>query len=70
MVTVARRENSEALTLLRQSGLRAESPTPDQLAALAVSAETTRRRNVPDLYSEAWLTRVEALLADYRAGRP
>lgn len=69
LVQTARRENTAALDALQRSGLTAAPPSAEQAAAFGAQAEAVRRGCVPDFFPEAFLQRVEALLAAYRASR-
>ncbi len=70
LVQAARRENAAAIVLLRQGGMQAAPPTPEQSAAFGVFAGQVRRESIPDFFDAEFLSRVEGILTAYRASRP
>ncbi len=69
LVEMSRRDNAEALEVLRGAGIVRVAPDDAQVRSFSQNAERTYARNVPALYSQALLDRVRGILADHRSGK-
>ncbi len=69
LVERTRKDNDEALTILKASGIEFVSPTADQVSAFKKNAKKTYEKSIPGLYSEKLFNRVSDILSKYRAGK-
>ena len=66
LVKATRRENEEALKVLKTGGITFEAPSAAQIASFELSARNVRAANVEKLYPKDMLERVKAILKSYR----
>jgi TRAP-type transport system periplasmic protein len=66
LIEATREDNREAVAVMKESGITFVLPTAAQERLLKQSAEESRRKNIPDLYSQDLLDRVEGLLSTCR----
>ncbi len=66
LVRLSRRDNSEALEVLKEAGIEFVSPTNEKIAAFEQNAIKTYEKNIPLLYSRELYDRVKELLKEYR----
>jgi len=69
LVRLSRRDNAEALSVLKASGVVFDTPSPALVDSFAQSAEATYEKSIPRIYPRALFERVEGLIEEYRAGR-
>jgi TRAP-type C4-dicarboxylate transport system substrate-binding protein len=69
LVDISRRENADAIRVMKEAGIRMTSPGEEQVRSFAASAEETYRKNIPGLYSEELLSRVKTILNAQRSGQ-
>lgn len=68
LVRLSRRDNAEALAVLKESGVSFESPSPALVASFRKSAEETYEKSIPRIYPRQLFERVQALIREYRSG--
>lgn len=66
LIQATRKDNREALTVMKETGITFVLPSEKEKQAFEDGAETSRRKNVPALYSQDLIDRVEALLKTRR----
>ncbi len=66
LVELSRRDNAEALQLMREAGLQFVKPSAERIAALEANARATYAKNIPSLYSQQLFDRVRQLLDELR----
>ncbi len=66
LIQATREDNREALAVMQETGITFVSPSAEEKRFFKQAAEKSRRKNIPDLYSEDLLNRVEELLKTYR----
>jgi TRAP-type transport system periplasmic protein len=66
LVNLARKENAEALGVLKGAGIIFETPTAHRIDGFQKSALKVQAHNVNRLYSKELLQRVKTILADHR----
>ena len=66
LVDLSRRDNAQALVLMREAGINFVRPDANQVQALEANARRTYDENIPSLYSRELFDQVEQLLADFR----
>jgi len=69
LVQLARRQNLDALNVMKESGIQMTVPSADMVRIFHQHAETTYQKNIPALYSAELLARVRNILAEYRSGQ-
>ncbi|MGD8368312.1 MAG: TRAP transporter substrate-binding protein DctP [Desulfobacterales bacterium] len=69
LVRLSRRDNAEALKVLKEAHVAFETPTPELVASFRKSAEATYEKSIPGIYSRELFDRVKALIQEYRAGK-
>jgi TRAP-type transport system periplasmic protein len=67
LVERTRRDNMEALDVLTAAGITRITPSDEQVTWFRQSAETNYHASVPDLYPQALLDRIRALIVEYRS---
>jgi TRAP-type transport system periplasmic protein len=66
LVQSTRKENVEAVMVLRQAGIMLIPPTPEQAASFKQNAEINYQMSIPSLYSKELFDQVRGLIAEYR----
>jgi TRAP-type C4-dicarboxylate transport system substrate-binding protein len=66
LTRLSRKENSEAIAVLKEAGIEFLTPSPRQFAAFEKNAKKTREINQSRLYPEALLDKVRRLLKAHR----
>ncbi len=66
LVTLTRKDNEEAMDVIKDAGIRMILPTKEQAASFEKSAEKNYKTSIPGLYSQALFDKVQKILADYR----
>jgi TRAP-type C4-dicarboxylate transport system substrate-binding protein len=66
LIRLARKENSEALTVLQDAGIAFERPTPAQIRSLKENAERVYREHLGELYSKDLFQKVQRILNTHR----
>jgi TRAP-type C4-dicarboxylate transport system substrate-binding protein len=66
LVQSTRKDNAEAIQVLRESGITLIPPTPEQTASFRQNAEKNYTMSIPSLYSQELLDQVRGLIAAYR----
>lgn len=66
LVQSTRKDNAEALQVLREAGVAPIPPAPDQVDAFRQSAEKNYEKSTSTLYSKQLLERIRGLIAEYR----
>ena len=66
LVQLARKENAEALEVLKEAGILFEPPTREQIAFLKEKAQTVYEKNMARLYSRELFQKVQAILKAHR----
>ena len=69
LVQLSRRDNDEALEILKASGIQLVAPTERQITTFKENARKTYEKNIPKLYSRDLFNRVQRILKAYRAGK-
>jgi TRAP-type C4-dicarboxylate transport system substrate-binding protein len=69
LVRLSRRDNAEALEVLKESGVLFEPPSPELIASFRTSAEATYERSIPRIYPRELFEKVRALIQAYRTGK-
>jgi TRAP-type C4-dicarboxylate transport system substrate-binding protein len=69
LVRLSRRDNTEALQVLKEAHVSFETPTPELVASFQKSAQATYEKSIPAIYSRELFDRVKALIREYRAGK-
>ena len=69
LVRLSRRDNAEALAVLKESGVTFDAPTPEMVASFGKSASEAYEKCIPDIYPRELFERVESLIQEYRAGK-
>ena len=69
LVQLSRRDNAEALTLMREAGLVFTRPDAAVVEALQDNARATYAKSIPSVYPRELFDRVQQLLQDYRRGQ-
>jgi TRAP-type transport system periplasmic protein len=67
LIRLARRDNAEAMVVLKESGIKFLAPTTEQIASFEKNALKTYGKNIPDLYSKELFNKVQAILKKHRA---
>lgn len=70
LVQLTRKDNQEALLVLKEAGIQSVAPTEKQILSFKESAEKNYQMSIPDLYSKELLDRITGLLSDYRKSTP
>jgi len=66
LVQSTRKDNAEAIQVLRESGITLIPPTPEQTASFRQNAEKNYKMSIPSLYSQELFDQVRGLIAAYR----
>ena len=66
LIRLSRKENAEAMAVLRASGIEFESPAADQVQLFEQSARQVHAENMKKLYSRSLFEQVQAILKEYR----
>jgi TRAP-type C4-dicarboxylate transport system substrate-binding protein len=66
LVQLARKENAEALEVLKEAGIIFETPTKEQIAFLKEKAQTVYEKNMARIYSREFFQKVQAILKAHR----
>jgi len=69
LTRVSRRENTEALAVIREAGIEFLAPTPGQIAFFKESARKTHEKNMPRLYAKPLFDQVQGILDRHRSSR-
>lgn len=69
LVRLSRKDNAEALSVLKESGVSFVKPSPELIASFQESARQTYDQNIPGLYSKELFTTVQGLIRTYRQNR-
>ncbi|HEX9105145.1 MAG TPA: TRAP transporter substrate-binding protein DctP [Polyangia bacterium] len=69
LLKTLRSENEKALTSMKQAGLQVVESPPEMIKQFTAEAMVVRTKLEPSVYSHEFRTKVEKLLADYRAGK-
>jgi len=64
---ISRLANQEALSVLRDAGIKIVPPTPAQIIKFESSAQRAVEKNIPRLYSRELYDKIQAYLEEYRA---
>lgn len=67
LVTQTRKENAEAKTVIKESGLEFMAPTTEMIDYLKEGAQKANQANIPELYSKERFDEVQQLLQKIRA---
>jgi TRAP-type C4-dicarboxylate transport system substrate-binding protein len=67
LVTQTRKENEEAKTVIKESGIKFVKPTPELAEFLKNSSKKANKANIPGLYSQQRFDEIEKLLFKIRA---
>ena len=67
LVTLTRKENRDALTVLHTQGLTFVQPTQAQMNAFQRDARKTYAQSIPDLYPQTLFDRIQDILGQLRA---
>ncbi len=67
LVTLTRKENRDALSVLQSQGLVFVQPSQEQLRAFQVDAGKTYAQSIPDLYPQVLFEQIQAILGRLRA---
>ena len=62
LIEITRRDNQQAISIMVESGIQRVSPSEDQKKQFKENAEKSYLKNIPDLYSEELLRRVQQIL--------
>ena len=63
---LARKDNTDALKILKKNGIRFENPSPSQIHSLQQTANTIYQKHMDDIYSPELFRKVQDLLTAYR----
>ena len=66
LIRLTRRDNADAVQVLKESGIEIVNPSKDQIAAFEINAQNTYEKSIPDLYSRELFNRVQTIIKDYR----
>jgi TRAP-type transport system periplasmic protein len=66
LVQLTRKDNLEALQVLRESGIALLPPTPEQIASFRQSADKNYEMSIPSLFSRELFDRIHGLVMQYR----
>ena len=66
LVQLTRKDNTEALQVLREAGITVLPPTPEQIESFKRSAEINYQMSVPSLYSKQLLDQIRGLIKAFR----
>jgi TRAP-type C4-dicarboxylate transport system substrate-binding protein len=66
LIRLARKENAEALKILKKNGIVFENPSPAQTISLQQNAKTIYQKHMGDIYSADLFQKVQDLLLAYR----
>ena len=69
LISQARHQNEESLDVLREAGITFETPSPRQIELFEDSAHKIYDSSIDRLYSKALFEKVNAIIADQRAGK-
>ena len=69
LVRLSRRDNAEALALMREAGLVFTRPDAAVIEALQANARATYAKSIPSVYPQKLFDQVQQLLRDYRQGQ-
>ena len=67
LVEQTRKENQEALEVLKDFGIAAVHPTVAQINSFRAHARKTYSKNIPELYSQELFDRVQQILDEFRS---
>jgi TRAP-type transport system periplasmic protein len=70
LIQITRKDNREALTVMKDSGVVFVSPTREQILSFKESAKKSYGQNIPKLYSQDLLNRVYKIIAAHRGSQP
>jgi TRAP-type C4-dicarboxylate transport system substrate-binding protein len=66
LIRLARKDNTEALKILKKNGIVFENPSPAQITSLQQTAKTIYQKHMDDIYSAYLFQKVQDLLLAYR----
>jgi TRAP-type C4-dicarboxylate transport system substrate-binding protein len=66
LIRLARKENTEAVKILKKNGITFENPSPAQIISLQRNAKTIYQKLMDDIYSTDLFQKVQDLLLAYR----
>ena len=66
LIDVTRKDNLEAIDIMKQAGVSIVSPTKEQISVFKERAETSYEQNIPELYSMELLNDVKKTLMESR----
>jgi TRAP-type C4-dicarboxylate transport system substrate-binding protein len=66
LVRLTRRDNDEAKTVLKESGIRFVLPLKQEISLFQESALKTYEKNIPEIYSRELFNRVQEIIKEYR----
>ena len=66
LIQLARKNNAEALKILKKNGVTFENPTPAQVISLQQTAKKIYQKHMTDIYSTDLFNKVEELLLAHR----
>jgi TRAP-type C4-dicarboxylate transport system substrate-binding protein len=66
LIRLARKDNSEALKILKKNGITFENPSPAQINSWQQTAKTIYQKHMGDIYSADLFQKVQDLLQAYR----
>ena len=67
LVQLTRKDNTEAVQVLSEAGIKLIPPTPVQIASFKRSAQKNYEMSIPSLYSQDLFDQIRAMLSEYRA---
>ncbi len=66
LVQLARKDNAEAMQVLREAGIELIPPTSEQIDSFKRSAEKNYKNSIPSLYSRELFDKIRELISKYR----
>lgn len=66
LVSLTRRDNDEARTVLKESGIKFVLPQKQEISSFQDSAIKTYEKNIPGIYSRELFNRVQEIVKEYR----
>ena len=66
LIRLARKDNFDALEVLKKNGIHFENPSPSQIMSLQQTANTIYQKHMDDIYSPELFRKVQNLLTAYR----
>lgn len=69
LVRLSRRDNAEALAVLKAGGVSFESASPELVDFFRAGADAAYEKSIPRIYPRELFEKVQALIREYRAGK-